>query len=64
MVDRQLSARYIAEIAGEIDVEKKVGNWGLADSIILATARKTNTKVVTGDKHFADLKNEVVMVSE
>ncbi|MGC8832352.1 MAG: type II toxin-antitoxin system VapC family toxin [Thermoproteota archaeon] len=59
-------SRDIAEIAGEIDVERKtkVGNWGLADSIILATARKTNAKVVTGDKHFADLKNEVVMISK
>jgi len=30
--------------------------------MILATARKTKAKVVTGDKHFADLKNEVVMI--
>ncbi|MBO3842959.1 MAG: hypothetical protein FGF48_11195 [Candidatus Brockarchaeota archaeon] len=26
--------------------------------MILATARKSNAKVVTGDKHFADLKDK------
>ncbi|MCS7104111.1 MAG: type II toxin-antitoxin system VapC family toxin [Thermofilaceae archaeon] len=58
--------RRIAELAGEIDVERKrkVSNWGLADSIILATARLCNAKVVTGDKHFADLKDEVVMIEQ
>ncbi len=58
-------SRDIAELSGEIDVERKnkVDGWGLADSIILATARRANAKVVTGDKHFADLKNEVVMIS-
>lgn len=58
--------RRIAELAGEIDVERKrkVSNWGLADSIILATARLCNAKVVTGDKHFVDLKDEVVMIEQ
>ena len=52
----------IAELAGEIDVERKVRIWGIADSIILATARKTNAKIVTGDKHFADLKDEIIFL--
>ncbi|MCD6465623.1 hypothetical protein J7L27_04580 [Candidatus Bathyarchaeota archaeon] len=30
--------------------------------MILATARKENAKVVTGDKHFADLKDEVILI--
>jgi predicted nucleic acid-binding protein len=57
-------SRDIAELSGEIDVERKnkMKNWGLADSMILVTARKSNAKVVTGDKHFVDLKNEVVMI--
>lgn len=57
-------SRGIAELSGEIDIERKdkVRNWGLADSIILATARKSNAKVVTGDKRFADLKDEVIMI--
>ncbi|MBO3840671.1 MAG: PIN domain-containing protein [Thermoproteota archaeon] len=57
-------SRDIAELSGEIDVERKskVPSWGLADSIILATARRANAKIVTGDKHFADLGNEVVMI--
>jgi len=54
----------IAVPAGKIDVERKrkVRNWGLADSIILAIARASNAKVVTGDEHFADLIDEVVMI--
>jgi len=35
------------------DIRKKhKTKFGLADAIILATARKMNAKVVTGDKHF------------
>ena len=58
--------REIAEHAGEIDIERrrKVKGWGLADSIILATARKAGAKIVTGDKHFKDLKNEVIIIKE
>lgn len=54
----------IAVLAGEIDVERKreVKGWGLADSIILATARKNKAKVVTGDKHFRDLVDEAIMI--
>ena len=54
----------IATQAGELDVLRKrvVKNWGLADSIVLATARGGGARVVTGDKHFADLK-EVVYVA-
>ena len=54
----------IAVLAGEIDVKRKskVKGWGLADSIILATARKNKAKVVTGDKHFIDLVDETIMI--
>jgi len=57
-------SRDIAELSGEIDMERKnkVPNWGLADSIILATARKINAKIVKGDRHFADLGDEVIMI--
>ncbi len=50
--------------AGEIDAQRKglVRDWGLADSIVLATARDGGARVVTGDRHFADLKDEVVFV--
>jgi predicted nuclease of predicted toxin-antitoxin system len=40
-----------------------VRDWGLADSIILATARKEDAKVVTGDKHFIDLKTKSSLFS-
>jgi len=43
--------------AAKIDVEmkKRVKGWGLADSIVLATARATGAKVITWDKHFLNL---------
>jgi predicted nucleic acid-binding protein len=47
--------------AGKIDVnmKKKVKGWGLADSIILCTARNVKGKVVTGDEHFRGLEETV-----
>ena len=50
----------IAILAGKINVEGR--GWGLADSIILATARKSKAKVVTGDEHFRDLVEEIIMI--
>jgi len=49
--------------AAKIDVAKKreVYRWGLADSIVLATARELGAKVVTGDSHFKGLQ-EVIMI--
>lgn len=47
----------IALAAGEINFinKKKIKNWGMADSIILATSQLLNAKVVTGDEHFRNL---------
>lgn len=47
----------IAVEAAKIDVEmkKEVAGWGLADSIVLGTARKKKAKVLTGDEHFLNL---------
>lgn len=55
----------IAKNAGEINFErkKKVKNWGMSDSIVLATARSFGGIVITGDEHFKDLDGEVRMLS-
>ena len=55
----------IAVKAGEInvDMKRKVRDWGLADSIILCTARDVEGKVITGDEHFRDLE-ETIMIKE
>ena len=55
----------IATVAGELDIERKekVRDWGLSDSIVLATARESGAKVVTGDKHFKDLGAETVFLA-
>ncbi len=54
----------IAEKAGTINHERKraVKRWGLADSIVLATAREHGAKIVTGDEHFRDLAHEAHMI--
>jgi predicted nucleic acid-binding protein len=51
----------IAVEAGGINEDLKVEakNWGLADSIVLCTARSLKGKVVTGDEHFRRLNNVV-----
>jgi predicted nucleic acid-binding protein len=53
----------IAIIAGKINSErkKKVKNWGIVDSIIMATANLLNARVVTGDEHFKDVE-KVIMI--
>ena len=53
----------IAVKAGEINVaiKMKVKGWGMADSIILATAQVAKAKVVTGDKHFKGLKQAILI---
>lgn len=43
--------------SGDLKVESK--GWGLADSIVLCTARSLKGKVVTGDEHFRDMDNVV-----
>ncbi len=54
----------IANEAGKLNHERKnrVRRWGLADSIVLATAREHNAKIVTGDEHFRDLPEETIMI--
>jgi len=53
----------LAVIAGKTDLEmkKKQKGWGLADSIVLCTARGIKGKVVTGDEHFRGL-SEVIFI--
>ncbi len=55
--------RQIALLAGEINHIRKrnVGDWGMADSLILATARRASAKVVTGDKHFEGLPDAIIV---
>jgi predicted nucleic acid-binding protein len=52
----------LARAAGELNFERKkiVKGWGMADSIVLATARRTKSMLVTGDPHFKDLSEETI----
>ena len=54
----------VAELAGRLTAQRKakVKGWGLVDSIVLSTARARKTQVVTGDEHFRDLDEEVIMI--
>lgn len=50
----------LAKESGELDfqMKKRVKGWPLADSIIYATAKTRNARVVTGDPHFRGLEVE------
>ena len=54
----------IAKESGRLNKARKSVNkrWGLADSIILATARARNAKIITGDEHYRDLTNDAIMI--
>ncbi|MCL5949059.1 MAG: type II toxin-antitoxin system VapC family toxin [Candidatus Bathyarchaeota archaeon] len=40
-----------------VRMKKEIDGWGLADSIVYATATIKKAEVVTGDEHFKKLKN-------
>jgi predicted nucleic acid-binding protein len=40
-----------------VRMKKEIDGWGLADSIVYATAAVKKAEVVTGDEHFKKLKN-------
>lgn len=58
--------KNIAILVGEINytMKKKIKGWGISDSIILATAKSTSAKVVTGDQHFKELKEAIFLRNE
>jgi predicted nucleic acid-binding protein len=41
----------------QIKMKKEIEGWGLADSIVYATALLKKAEVITGDEHFKTLKN-------
>jgi predicted nucleic acid-binding protein len=49
----------IAEVAGETNFKqkKKVKNWCMLDSFVLAVAIVKGGRVLTGDPHFKDMNN-------
>ncbi len=55
--------RQIALLAGELNhtLKKTVRDWGMMDSIILATARAGSARVVTGDGHFSGLPDAIML---
>ena len=57
-VDEELSFQ-----AGLIHCEmrKTLKDFGLADSYVLATARKLSAKILTGDIHFKNIKEAVLL---
>jgi len=57
-IDKNM-ARETALFHGEI--RKKINDFGLGDAFVVVTANKLNAKIVTGDPHFKDMKN-VLMI--
>lgn len=44
-----------------VQLKKEIAGWGLADSIVYATALAKKASVVTGDEHFRKLEHVVFM---
>jgi predicted nucleic acid-binding protein len=42
-------------------MRKTEKDFGLADAYVLETARKLKSKVLTGDKHFRNVKEAVLL---
>ncbi len=53
----EISAIESAKINNKL--KKEINGWGLADSIVYATAHLKKAEVVTGDEHFSKLKNVI-----
>lgn len=55
--------KAVAISAGEINhaMKRAIKGWGISDSIILATARLSSARVVTGDEHFKGLKETIFL---
>ncbi len=43
------------------EIKQKIKDFGLVDALVLATARKLDAKILTGDPHFRSFK-EAVMI--
>lgn len=42
-------------------IRKKIKDFGMADTIVLLTARKLAAKIVTGDPHFKSFKEAILI---
>ena len=53
----------ICFLAGKLNYNRKkiVKNWGMIDSLILATALIYDLKILTKDRHFKDLENVEIL---
>lgn len=53
----------LSRCAGELHAEmrRKQNDFGLADSYVLATAKKLKSKILTGDAHFKNLADVVLL---
>jgi len=59
---------YVYDVDEEIAVDsakiKHEKKWGLGDSIIYATAKRVDAKVLTGDPHFKGLNDVIFLEME
>ncbi|MFQ5531994.1 MAG: PIN domain-containing protein [Candidatus Nanoarchaeia archaeon] len=57
-IDEKIS-RDAGILHGEI--KKKIKDFGLVDAYILLIARKLKAKIITGDKHFKNFKEAILL---
>jgi len=45
----------------DVEMKKSTLGWGLADSVVLATARRRKAQILTGDEHFRNLPDVIFL---
>lgn len=43
------------------EIKRKIRDFGLVDAFVLLAARELNAKVLTGDEHFRDMKEAILV---
>jgi predicted nucleic acid-binding protein len=43
------------------EIKSRIKDFGLADTFVLLTAKKMNAKILTGDEHFKDFKEAILL---
>ncbi len=45
------------------EMRKKIGDFGLADAYVLASAKKLKSKILTGDPHFSGVEEAILVTT-
>lgn len=57
-----ISAEFSKDVGiAHASIKSKIKDFGLADAFVLFTARKIGAKIITGDPHFKEFKEAIII---